>query len=170
MLTEIFNRKSVTEVQCYFNWPLFFMITIEFVSESDTIMSVFAFFLTRQGCENRCSDVTLHFRDGFAVEYFCKHSIGSQSFVCDLQSNILVLSQDKQAKAGKSCDNVCLLDESGDLIDTFCIEEIKNKIMNAMAITDLGFLWIGGEDGIFIFDYQMAAIHFENVISGKHRF
>ena len=80
---------------------------------------------------------------------------GSHSFVCDLQSNILVLSQDKQAKAGKSCDNVCLLAESGDLIDTFCIEEIKNKIMNAMAITDLGFLWIGGEDGIFIFDYQI---------------
>lgn len=77
------------------------------------------------------------------------------SFVCDLQSNILVLSQDKQAKGGKSCDNVCLLDESGDFIDTFYIEEIKDKIIHAMAITDLGFLWIGGEHGILIFDYQI---------------
>lgn len=72
-----FILKTSFPLNIDFNWPLFFMITIEFVSESDTIMSVFAFFLTRQGCENRCSDVTLHFRDGFAVEYFCKHSIGA---------------------------------------------------------------------------------------------
>ncbi|XP_052080883.1 uncharacterized protein LOC127718872 [Mytilus californianus] len=86
--------------------------------------------------------------DIFKME--CHHT-----FVCDLQGNILIYSQNISKPSNKNLDNVCLLDQSGDFIDTFNIEEVQDKTVNSLALTDLGFLWIGCDEGIFIFDYQI---------------
>lgn len=76
------------------------------------------------------------------------------TFTCDMQGNILIVSQNETNYDDNG--NLCLLDENGHFIDTCNVGEIRNHYVTDIAVTDIGFVWISCEAGVYIFDYQFA--------------